>query len=139
MNPRAWLRWSRAPKSAASRLEVRTTTGPLAVLHEPLGDREPVRVRQQDVEEDEIGTQLLDRGHGRGTVLCLADDLKPPASRSRRAKPRKPAWSSTISTVRTLRIVAQSVPLGDWGYPQSSAGTRDFIDAAWRAGLPSSP
>ena len=77
MKPRAGLRSSRSPKSAASRLEVRTTTGPSRVLGEPLGDREPVRVRQHDVQQHELGPQRLDRRERRGPVPGLADDREP--------------------------------------------------------------
>ena len=47
---------------------------PLRPLGESLGDREAVRVRQDDVEEDELRAQRLDGGERRGPVVRLADD-----------------------------------------------------------------
>ena len=48
----------------------------VGVLREPLGDREPVGVRQHDVEQDELGAQLLDGGERGRSVIGLADDRK---------------------------------------------------------------
>ena len=73
MNPRAG---SLEPGPEVRRLPTRGEDDdrPCAVLRESLGDREAVRVRQQDVQENELGPERLDGGERRSAVLRLADD-----------------------------------------------------------------
>ena len=75
MKPRAPLPATSGPKSEESRLEVRTTTGAplLAVIR--ARDGEAVEVGEVDVEEHEVGVQLVRPARSRSAVRRLADDV----------------------------------------------------------------
>ena len=130
MKPRAGVRSSRSPRSAASRLDVRTTTGPSAALRESLGDREPVRVRQHDVQQHELGPQGLDGGERRASVRGLADDREA-------ASLEQPAGETAEAGVvvhdqhrlRHVRIVSCRCGTDIGEIPKRSARTGDLIDA----------
>ena len=77
MNPRALLSPSRRRYDDASRLDVSTTTGAASSRGELLADREPVDVRQLDVQQHERRLERARRRQRRGAVVRLADDLEP--------------------------------------------------------------
>ena len=59
MKPSAELPATSAPKSAPSRLEVRITSGRSLELGKPLGDLEPVEVRQLHVDDRQVRAVCL--------------------------------------------------------------------------------
>ena len=71
MNPAARLRRMRVPKSEGSLLETSTTCDGIGC--ELLGDVEPARVRERDVEEDDVRLQARDDVERSGAVCRLAD------------------------------------------------------------------
>ena len=134
MKPRA-----RAPVEACaevrrSRLDVRTTSVAVAALRDSLRDLEPVRVRQEDVQQHELRPQRLRRRERRGPVPGLADDPEAACF-------EQPAGEATEARVvvddqhrlRHERIVSFSTAIGNQGYPESSAA--EPIRGSHRCGL----
>ena len=75
----------------------------VASLEQAASHVEPVDVRQPDVEQDEIGVVLLEQGERGSPSAASATTSRPPDTARARAISRKPAWSSTTSTVRLTR------------------------------------
>ena len=99
MKPRARLRSSRAPKSVASRLDVRTTrvAAPLSAIRSATSN--PSVSGNKTSSSTTWGRSASTAASADAPSPASPTTSKPPASSRRRAKPRKRAWSSTISSV----------------------------------------
>jgi hypothetical protein len=46
------------------------------LVGKPIGDLEAAQIREDDVEQDEVGGEIAGESEARGSVACLSDDLE---------------------------------------------------------------
>ena len=123
------------PRAEVGRLAARRENDECrgAALCDSLRDLEPVRIRQEDVQQHELRPERIDRRERRRPVPGLADDLETVCLEQASGEATEArVVVDDQHRLRHARIVSFSTAIGNGGYPESSAcgaGFGDLIDA----------